>query len=88
MLNLFLIPKVGRIGHCSALIKVLPGYENIFAGHSRYYNYYTLHTCIYTYAKSSEASGTINYDISNVPNIVMTEIAFIKYYNNIICICQ
>ena len=24
------------MGHCSALIKILPGYEDIFAGHSRY----------------------------------------------------
>ena len=22
-------------GHCSALIKILPGYENIYASHSR-----------------------------------------------------
>ena len=32
--------KVGRMGHCSALIKILPGYEDIFAGHSRYNHTY------------------------------------------------
>ncbi|XP_015763046.1 PREDICTED: phospholipase B-like 1, partial [Acropora digitifera] len=31
--------KVGRGAHCSALIKVLPGYENIFAGHSTWFSY-------------------------------------------------
>ena len=31
-------------GHCSGLIKVLPGYENIYAAHSRYVNvtYFTV----------------------------------------------
>ncbi|XP_067030822.1 phospholipase B-like 1 isoform X2 [Acropora muricata] len=31
--------KVGRGAHCSALIKLLPGYENIFAGHSTWFSY-------------------------------------------------
>lgn len=31
--------KLGRMGHCSALIKVLPGYEDIFAGHSSWFSY-------------------------------------------------
>lgn len=31
--------KLGRMGHCSALIKVLPGYEDIFAGHSSWFAY-------------------------------------------------
>lgn len=31
--------KIGSMGHCSALIKVLPGYENIFTGHSTRFDY-------------------------------------------------
>jgi len=38
------ITKVGRMGHCSALIKVRPGYEDIFAGHSRCFRLYFLTT--------------------------------------------
>ncbi|KAJ7370826.1 Phospholipase B-like 1 [Desmophyllum pertusum] len=34
-----ILTKVGRMGHCSALIKVLPGYEDIFAGHSSWFEY-------------------------------------------------
>ncbi|XP_015778026.1 PREDICTED: phospholipase-B 81-like isoform X2 [Acropora digitifera] len=34
-----ILAKVGGMGHCSALIKVLPGYENIFAGHSSWFSY-------------------------------------------------
>ncbi|KAK2571465.1 Phospholipase B-like 1 [Acropora cervicornis] len=34
-----ILAKVGRGAHCSALIKVLPGYENIFAGHSTWFSY-------------------------------------------------
>lgn len=34
-----ILAKIGRMGHCSALVKVLPGYENIFAGHSSWFSY-------------------------------------------------
>ncbi|XP_020608826.1 phospholipase B-like 1 [Orbicella faveolata] len=34
-----ILTKVGRMGHCSALIKILPGYEDIFAGHSSWFVY-------------------------------------------------
>ncbi|KAL9959898.1 hypothetical protein ACROYT_G033271 [Oculina patagonica] len=34
-----ILTKVGRMGHCSALIKILPGYEDIFAGHSSWFEY-------------------------------------------------
>ena len=35
-------------GHCSALIKVLPGYENIYAAHSRLVHFFKchVHVCI------------------------------------------
>ncbi|XP_034367707.1 phospholipase B-like 1 [Arvicanthis niloticus] len=31
--------KIWEMGHCSALIKVLPGFENIFFAHSSWYTY-------------------------------------------------
>ena len=34
--------KVASHSHCSVLIKMLPGYENVYAGHSRYVT-----ACIY-----------------------------------------
>ncbi|XP_073229179.1 phospholipase B-like 1 isoform X2 [Porites lutea] len=34
-----ILTKLGRMGHCSALIKVRPGYEDIFAGHSSWFAY-------------------------------------------------
>lgn len=39
-------------GHCSALIKVLPGYEDVFASHSSWYDYWAMNRIFKHYAFS------------------------------------
>ena len=36
-------------GHCSGLIKVLPGYENVYAAHSRLVHFFKYMYTMYVY---------------------------------------
>lgn len=56
-------------GHCSALIKLLPGYENVFAAHSSWYTYAAMSRIFkhYAFTVSRETAATKVMTFSSYP---------------------
>lgn len=58
-------------GHCSVLIKLLPGYENLFASHSTWYTFASMNRMYKHYAfKLHDAPATEVMSFSSYPGIL------------------
>jgi hypothetical protein len=61
-----------RNGHCSALIKVLPGFENVFASHSSWFTYSSMYRIYkyYDFTMSGVAYPTKMMSFSSYPGFL------------------